>query len=188
VGLGVGRGVGLFVGEGVGSFVGIGVESSVGSAVGAQISYLIHDCKLLGPNRAMQQSSTVSYNSKVPEAGTSLFVHPSMMEKCHLRPLQLVGAGVVGIAVGSLVGAGVGLAVGFEDGSLVGLGVGRGEGLFVGEGVGSSVGEGVGPTVGKRVGSFVGVGVGLSVVAHTSFLTHPSNWPNRTLQQSSRES
>ena len=56
-------------------------------------------------------------------------MHPLDIVNCHLRPSQVVGAGVVGNGVGSLV---VGSFVGDGVGSLV-------VGTFVGDGVGSLV-------------------------------------------------
>ena len=70
-------------------------------------------------------------------------MHPLDIVNCHLRPSQVVGAGVVGNGIGSLV---VGSLVGDGVGSLV-------VGSFVGDGVGSLV-----------VGSLVGDGVGLLAV------------------------
>ncbi len=69
---------------------------------------------------------------------------------------ELVGAAVVGVAVGN----GVGFFVGVLLGSFVGISVGLFVGLFVGVSVGLFVGLFVGTCVGLFVGFSVGVAVG----------------------------
>ena len=164
-GLGVGGRVSGATGFAVGFAVGLTVgDLVVGSGVGGgvQLSELSQSL----PGYIIAQHSSKVSNIVVPDSApvAGAFLHPSQTPCHHLRPSQLVGAGVVGDPLGEFVGfldgdaegLRVGLAVGFFDGEADGFWLGDAEGLRVGLAVGffdgEAVGEGVGLVEGERLG------------------------------------